>query len=306
MEKNLKLKFEYRGLKLELEGDENTVKNLFDKAKTEGFGDIIDKIDRAESFFKMAEAKIAHSKEHSKQITDKPIIDGDYPPLNQVLMKGYPSSETDWILVYVFYASNFGTKIVSKSEISDKYKETKRETTSTKANLSKNIKSLCSKDFLNAINNDEFSLTEDGIKEAEQIILGKKKSVSKKKKSPSSEKTKVNQTYHPKIVPDLDLKPKDKMILKDFFSQYELSSFSDKILVIVYYMKEILKIDKVGPDYIYTGLRDVNEKSPNAFKQAILDTKSKKGWIQYESIDDINLTMPGRNHLEHEIPKVKK
>lgn len=310
MENKLKLKFEYRSLKFEIEGREEIVKEQFEKVKSEGLGNIVDTVDRAESYFKLAEAKIAESKEERKHIQNTvELVEEDYPSLRSILLKGLPKTETDWILIYGFYSSDYGKNEFNREQIINLYSETKRLEDNKKANLSNNLKSLSKQELLNPLNNTEFSLTEKGLKKINEIISGKSTSIKKPKISKtSSTKVKKNKPKTPnslKIITNLNLRPNDNIHLNDFYKSFELNSFSEKILCIVYYLKEKLSIDNVGLNHIFTSLKSINEKVPVAFKQAIIDTKVKKGWIEYENFENINFSIAGSNYIEHDVKKVE-
>ncbi|MFA5136064.1 MAG: hypothetical protein WC489_01590 [Patescibacteria group bacterium] len=106
------------------------------------------------------------------------------------------------------------------------------------------------------------------------------------------------------IVKDLDLTEKDKQFsLKAFYKEKSPSSFFDKNAVFVYYLKEIAKISNITLDHIFTCYDDVESPKPNAFKQSIADTSSKKGWLETSSFENISISIRGQNRVKHDLPQ---
>jgi hypothetical protein len=105
-----------------------------------------------------------------------------------------------------------------------------------------------------------------------------------------------------KIVKDLDLLPKDRNTLKDFMGGYNYGKSAPKInLLFVYYLTHILKINNITTDHIFTCYRHMTISIPNNLYQCLVDTISKKGWI--ENISDLSVTVQGINEVEHNLKK---
>lgn len=113
------------------------------------------------------------------------IVQEDYPSLKQLLIKNYPKNETEWILCYAFYASQYGEDTFKKDDILEKYKENNRLSTSTSANLSNNINACMKKDWIKDINKDEFILKPEGLEYVKLVLKGNSsaKEVKKTKRS---------------------------------------------------------------------------------------------------------------------------
>jgi hypothetical protein len=105
------------------------------------------------------------------------------------------------------------------------------------------------------------------------------------------------------IVKDLILSTKDgKQSLKDFYSTKSPSNAMERSTVFVYYLQKIADIKNIGVNHIYTCYKDVNEKVPGALRQSLLDTSSRKGWIDTKSMENITISTHGENLVEYEIP----
>jgi hypothetical protein len=108
------------------------------------------------------------------------------------------------------------------------------------------------------------------------------------------------------IVKELDLSGKNVgKSLKNFYNEKSPFSFGDKNVVFVYYLKKIAKIPNVTLGHIFTCYDEVGSRKPNAFKQSIADTSSKKGWLNTSSFENIDVSIRGQNQVEHELPPKK-
>ncbi|MBC6697171.1 hypothetical protein [Hymenobacter sp. BT190] len=101
----------------------------------------------------------------------------------------------------------------------------------------------------------------------------------------------------------MDLYPKDKVILSDFFQQHKSLSAYDRNLIFTYYMQEILKHDEISVDHIFTcyrTLKDLIPKTPEALVQSLSETINVKGYLIKEG-NNYKLTTAGINHLEQKL-----
>lgn len=102
------------------------------------------------------------------------------------------------------------------------------------------------------------------------------------------------------IVKDLNLLPKDKESLDDFMKRHKYGKSSPRInLLLVYYLKQILGVENVNQDYIYTCYRNMKLTLPNDMHQSLLKTISRNGWL--ENISNLNVTTQGINEVEHKM-----
>lgn len=119
----------------------------------------------------------------------------------------------------------------------------------------------------------------------------------------SGTKSKSKPTGDIKFLTDLNLRPKGKESLKDYFAKYDIKSGEEFSLMIVYYMKEVLKEQKVTLNHLFTAFKELGEKIPQHFKQTLINHKNRKNWIDVSDWEDIKYTIPGMNHMEHDIAK---
>ncbi|KGT08969.1 hypothetical protein NV63_11550 [Elizabethkingia anophelis] len=116
----------------------------------------------------------------------------EYPSMKYIVMNNLPSSESEWIVIYAFYASNFGKKIFTRKEIISKYEESNRKTSSRIGNLSGSITTAVKGKYINPINDDDFSIMPQGIEKAKEIIARTSGSSPKSRSSSKIKKGNVN------------------------------------------------------------------------------------------------------------------
>jgi len=107
------------------------------------------------------------------------------------------------------------------------------------------------------------------------------------------------------INPDAPTRDKDldTSKLQAFYDQFSPGSAPEKILIFLKFLIEELKIEKPNTDQVYTCFLDAREKPPQAFAQAFRDTSSKKGFINFNSSEDIEITTKGNNHFEFDLKR---
>lgn len=98
----------------------------------------------------------------------------------------------------------------------------------------------------------------------------------------------------------------NKQDLKSFYTEKSPGPALEKNLVFVYYLQKIAKVQAIGVDHVYSCYKDVKAKVPENLKQSLLNTAFSKGWIDTKSMDNMTVTVPGENFVEHDLPKVKE
>jgi hypothetical protein len=79
------------------------------------------------------------------------------------------------------------------------------------------------------------------------------------------------------------------------------ASALEKNAVFVYYLSKIANIKNINLNHIYSCYKEVGAKLPQALKQSLADTSSKKGWIDTKSMSDIKITLKGEGLVEREL-----
>jgi hypothetical protein len=179
--------------------------------------------------------------------------------------------------------------------------------------MSQNIKALFSKGYFSALNDEEFILTGDGKHQANEIVTrshstpvkqNKPKAKTSVSKDSNNKKSKSSTTKF-EVLKNLNLRPTDKVSLIDYINGFEVKSNGDKIIVIINYLQEILKVDKVTIDHIYTAFFVLKYRIPASFYQVILNTKGRSSLIDFDKVDNIKLSAQGLNRVRLDIVKKK-
>ncbi|WP_343604816.1 zinc ribbon domain-containing protein [Fluviicola sp.] len=242
----------------------------------------------------------------------------NYPTIESVMMKNLPSSETEWITIYSFYTSNFGKDIFTRQDIINCYQQTKRKTPQRIKNLSGNIKTVVTANYINPLSDNQFSILDPGIEKAKEILSrtsGSPAKISKTTKtvkegvtkstnsSPSKKGTSKGKSQPLTLDKTINFHPKGSESLKDFYAKVEANSNFEKNLVFIHYLKEVLKTTDVGLNQIYTCYKQVNERVPGNLYQSLVDTSQRKGWIDTSDLSKISITVPGENYFEHDLKR---
>lgn len=267
-----------------------------------------------------------HENREEKTAMDVPFEDAsestqkdtNYPSLQSIMMKNLPSSETEWITIYSFYTSNFGKDIFTRQDIINCYQQTKRKTPQRIKNLSGSIKTVVNSNYINPLNDNQFSILDNGVEKAKEILSrtsgspAKNSRTSKTAKegtsratnsSPIKKGTSKGRSQSLILDKTINFHPKGSESLKDFYVKFEANSNFEKNLIFIHYLKEILKTTNVGLNQIYTCYKQVNERVPGNLYQSLADTSQRKGWIDTSDLSNISITVPGENYFEHDLKR---
>jgi hypothetical protein len=111
----------------------------------------------------------------------------------------------------------------------------------------------------------------------------------------------------PTFVKDLNLSPKGSPRFKDFASEKAAGTAAEQCVVAVFYLTEILKMNPIGVDHVFTCFKDMNWRLPSNLANRLSVVSSTKGWLNTEDLSNITLTPGGHNLVTHDLPpKAKK
>lgn len=304
----LKMKFKLNQMEFELEGNQEVVTKQFEDFKSFITQDLLPRMNVTVSNGEVINGTHPHLIEYKDTVTVEDVLT---PPLKEIAMKDLPKTETDWLLIYCYFASNFAKDTFNKDSIKALYEQTNRKNDSRIANLSNNIKSLVSKDYIGIYNDDDFLMKEAGIHYVSEIIKGNstsKSSISnnnrkKPKEGNTTDKKNGKMTKSSLLDRSLNLRPEEKESLTDFASKFTCDSTPKYITVIVYYLKEVLDMENVNVSAIYTCLDELHVRIPSTLNTVINNTKNRNGWLEYNNLDDIFLSTKGRNAIKFDLIK---
>lgn len=122
----------------------------------------------------------------------------------------------------------------------------------------------------------------------------------------SDKKGSRRRTGTPSAIRELDLTPDGKPSLKEFVQEKQPKTNHDKNVVSVYYLAEILELDGVTVNHVFTCYKDMNWREPANLANNLALTASRKRFLNTAKFDAINLTPAGRNHVQHDLPSSRK
>ncbi|NOX57590.1 MAG: hypothetical protein GXP29_01865 [Planctomycetes bacterium] len=105
------------------------------------------------------------------------------------------------------------------------------------------------------------------------------------------------------IVKSLNLHPKGKASLKDFFAKKKPKTQIEKIAVYMYYLKSVLEETNIGISHIFTCFKETGGRMPAALSQTCRNAANSKGWIDTAESNDLKSTTVGDNFVEHTLPR---
>lgn len=166
---NLKIKVSLGSFNVELEGSSEDVISQFDEIKKNGFGQMVTQLVPIFGQNKSTQTNEITAIEE-KGVS---IIDEDQAvetTLKNVVIKMLPTFESEWVLVYSYFISLEGKDTFTRADIIKKYEESNRKTGVRIKNLSASINGAVRKSWINAINGNDYVMTEPGRTYAKQIL----------------------------------------------------------------------------------------------------------------------------------------
>jgi hypothetical protein len=314
----LKMKFKLHGLEFEIEGSESIVTREFENFKNF----TLDIMSKGNIVIPQAQT-IETGKLPPQIVTFKdaiPIEKGDYPVMKEIVKKDLPKTESDWILIYAFYASKFGDNTFTEKSIQDYYESTGRKNVSRYKNLSNNIKTLLNKEYIKVHNDTEYLIKDAGVKYAQQIIQGNSTGKSTKKSNSSKanrgdtisenkdNKAKLKSGKKSNSVGFIDLKltPAEQKSLNDFYSSKSPKTQNEKVIVAMKWFIDDKRVDEVSMEEMNYLLSITSEALP-ALPQ-VLGNMVGAGfrWVTKGEVGKYKLSSIGENYVVNKLPKAGK
>ncbi|MES2861077.1 MAG: hypothetical protein V4701_06360 [Pseudomonadota bacterium] len=103
----------------------------------------------------------------------------------------------------------------------------------------------------------------------------------------------------------LNLTPQGKLSAVAFAGEKLPSNVKEKCVVAVYYLRDVIEVDKVTVQGVFTFFKTVQWPAPADMKNT-LQQAGTEGWLDTADGEDIKLTSLGENLIEHKLPKMPK
>jgi hypothetical protein len=103
----------------------------------------------------------------------------------------------------------------------------------------------------------------------------------------------------------LNLSPQGKQSAAQFANAKAPSNGREKCVVAAYYLRDMIGLEKVTAQAVFTFFKHVQWPAPADMKN-MLQQAGTAGWLDTASSEDIKLTSAGENLVEHSLPAKKK
>jgi hypothetical protein len=108
------------------------------------------------------------------------------------------------------------------------------------------------------------------------------------------------------IVNELSLSGNNKLpSLSDFISEYKIKNRFEKAVLIIYYLQEKLKVPAITLNHLYTCLRHLKIKTPRDLYAFVRLVKSKTGWLESASKENVRLNVHGIDQVAISMKKAE-
>lgn len=298
----LKIKVTWDGMAIELEGETESVKEIFNSLKESGMGHMGQFGKRTVNIPMINAEKISEDENLVGINVDDCEENGqpDIPTLSNVVLAGGPRTEYEWVLVYAFYSSEQGRKFFSRDDLRQCYKDTNRYTEARSKNFSSNVKTLISEKLISAVNQNDFRIERKGLELATRIIRGEieEKNGNTIKKKSSKSKSSSTETYS---LVELNLSQDERNMLTEFYTTHSPANNQDKTVVIAKWLKDIKDIDEINKDIIFTVLRTLGESTSFNINQTLLNAKNQKSFFTSSEAGKFKINHIGEDHVERDM-----
>jgi len=323
----LKMRFKLHELEFEIEGQQDTVKEEFKNFNENILTQLLSKINITQ---------IPNTERQNIPEDKKPIEIGggqvintkseiDYPELKDVKMRDLPKSETEWLLIYAFYATDFGKKEFTRPMLTKMYDDTDRKTDTRIGNISANIKSLVNGMYVKSTNDTNYIILDAGKSRIQEILDGKsvakhsgKKSLKPKSKNKNDEvepeiiqesvKQKTKATSSPQVAfVDLKYNVKEMTSLRDYFKEKSAKSQNEEVMLAINWFMENKSNNGATLEEIGYVLKIATSKMPNVLSQVLINLKGPKvNFVEKGADAKYSLTSLGIMHIADNFAKGDK
>lgn len=242
---------------------------------------------------------------------EPPVV---YPYIDDLLLRR-SFTEMEWILVFAFYESEYGQKTFTLDKVRAAYLSKRRKDSRIK-NFSKNWSGLL-KTCISTASEGVYQIQFDKISIISDFVMGKASGITKgafeksnKPKSFAAKKTKGENSLPPtgklskssnskglKILSNINFEPEGKESLKDFFGKYTPANDNERNLLFVFYLQNVLEIDQVTFDHVYSCYDILELRISESLPQTIRNTASRTKWIETQK-SILSVTIKGSNQIK--------
>jgi hypothetical protein len=149
---------------------------------------------------------------------------------------------------------------------------------------------------------DDIEVVDEEIDQQDEVEASQGEPITAARKVRGTGK-KVDRNAGLNLVPNLNFRPAGQQALKQFIEQKGAKSDVETVVAVLYFMQQVMKLAKIGPDHVMTAFKDIGKAVPADLRATIRNIKNTKAWLSYTDIEDIRTTTQGDNFVEHDMGK---
>ena len=170
MEDYAKIKINIKNINIELEGNQEFVKDLFCNLTQLGLGKL-EEYSKDNYIMPFDKYKDSDNIECNVKSDRKDVDNEQFPSLKDAILRNYAVGEPQWCLLYGYYLLREGKEFFTKEDLKQKYEESGRMTETRKKNFSTNVKACVRKGWFSYKDNRFLFLTKDAKSFVERHML---------------------------------------------------------------------------------------------------------------------------------------
>ena len=192
---HLKIKVNIGSFNVELEGASEEVIPQFEELKKNGLGQIVDQlVPRFQPGINKPEPLLTDVATSTSLMADEATsFENQDLSLQNTVYKQLPKSESEWVLIYSYFLDREGKSSFTRTDLINKYDESKRKTDVKMKNLTSSIKMAVRRNWISWLNDKNLITTEKGKKFTKEILSRQEATVKSPKKRQKKETEKSQE-----------------------------------------------------------------------------------------------------------------
>lgn len=283
---DFKLKIVLGEATIELEGEGQLVKEIFNDLKSNGLGVLTTNKKFGNRGITSIDTCVNNEIKNDFVQTENP-----YPLIQDVIMADYAQNGQEKLLVFAFYSSDYGSRPITHEEIKQFGKDNNCPITN---NFNYYYKALIKDKYLKSCNSESCMVTQKGKEFAIKIINNENEVAEKKK-------TKIQKPVIKYDLVELHFNDKEKRTLLELFQQHQNLSNIDKILLATNFYKDNKDDKIVNKDIIFTILKNANVSTSFSIKDALSNAKKKNYFFSGQNKGEYELSHIGEEYVENNL-----
>ncbi len=91
--------------------------------------------------------------------------------------------------------------------------------------------------------------------------------------------------------------------MKQFVEEKKPRKQGELLVVLVYYMEQIARVESITLSHVYTAIKTIGQKPPASLRERLKDEKSRGNRLETADSNNIKTTRTGRDFVDHDLPR---